>query len=222
MYSLPTTHRHFITPTSNDGHHCGLGKYTSTSISSSFASVVSSSCSPSAIPVSPTSFQSHSASTSTMSSSSPSLAQQQHPQQVLYQHHQQRQKHEHGQTSPPSAVLLPNSNNFQNNASLSASFSVTSSSQSSRSPARSFSSTYDSALPSPASHSFSANQSSNGSTGPDQSGFDSSEFEVYLNTLVLHESVSHMHGTYLSYAVLALFSYLLSVSADLVSREATS
>lgn len=53
-----------------------------------------------------------------------------------------------------------------------------------RSPAHSSSAKYDSALASPASRTI---QSSN---APDQSGSDSSEVEIYLNSLVLHDSVS--------------------------------
>ena len=198
MHSLPTTSPAiFNTHTNSDGQFCSPGKYTSTSTSPSFASVVSSSAGSSpAIPVSPSSFQSHSAplsSTTAMPSSSPSLAPQYH-QQNLYQHHQQQQKHEHGQTSPPSAALLPNYNSSKNIASLSASSSVSSSSQSNRSPARSSSSTYDSALASPASRGFSAIQSSNGSTDPDQSDSGSSDIEIYLNTLVMQE-----HGRYFYY-----------------------
>ncbi|KAF8799564.1 hypothetical protein BYT27DRAFT_7217680 [Phlegmacium glaucopus] len=107
------------------------------------------------------------------------------PQQNLYQ---QQQKHEHGQPSPPSANLLSNYNSMKNSAPSAAA----STSQSNRSPAHPSSS---SALASPAPRSFSTNQSSNGSTGPDQSGSDSSDVEIYLNTLVPHDSVSHMHDS---------------------------
>ena len=189
MHSLPTTSPVvFNTHISSDGQHSDPGK---SSTSPSFASVVSSSAgSSSAIPVTPSSFQLQSVhldSTTTISSST--LAQQQHQQQNLY--HQQQQKHEHGQTSPPSAVLLSNYNNKRNSAPLRAPSSVSSSSRSNRSPS---SSTYDSTLASPGSHGFSANQSSNGSTCPDQSGSDSSDVEIYLNSLVLHESVSRMQS----------------------------
>lgn len=198
MHLLPTTspavfnsHRN-----SDDDEHCGTGKYTNTSALPSFASVVSSSAASfSAIPVSPSSFQSHSSSTTAMS-----LASQQ---QNLYQ---QQQKHEHGQTPPPSAALLSNYNSIKNPASLPAP-SITSSSQSNHSPSRSSSSTYDSALASPASRSFSANQSSTGSTGPDKSGSDSSDVEIYLNKLVLQDSVPRVHGMYLTYAIFALLFF---------------
>ena len=203
MHSLPTTSPAvFNTHISSDGQHSDPGKYTSTSTSPSFASVVSSSAGSSAIPVTPSSFQSQPAYlSSTIAISSSSLTPQQH-QQNLYQHHQQQQKHEQGQTSSPSAALL--SNCLRNSAPLRAPSSVTSSSQSNRSP--SSSSTYDSTLTSPASRSFSANQSSNGSTGPDQSGSDSSDVEIYLNTLVLHESVSRMQGMHLVSFILFSFS----------------
>ena len=195
MQSLPTTSPAvFNTHISSDGQHSDPGKYTS-STSPSFASVVSSSAgsSSSAIPVTSSSFQSQSAhSGSTLAISLSSLAPQQQHQQNLYQHHQQQQQHEHGQSSPPSAALSSNYNTLRNGAPLRTPSSVTSSSQSNRSP--SSSSTYDSTLASPASHSFSENLSSNGSTGPDQSGSDSSDVEIYLNTLVLHESVSRMQG----------------------------
>jgi hypothetical protein len=193
MHSLPTTSPAvFNTHISSDGQHSDPGKYTSTSTSPSFASVVSSSAgSSSANPVTFQSQTAHLGSTTAISSSS--LAPQQH-QQNLYQHHQQQQKHEHGQTSPPLAALLSNYNSLRNSAPLRTPSSVTSSSQSNHSPS---SSTYNSMHASPASHSSSANQSSNSSTGPDQSGSDSSDVEIYLNTLVLHESVSRMQGMYI-------------------------
>lgn len=208
--SLSTPTMHSTTPaipnthTTSDG---GLGKYTSSSTSPSFASVVSSSAP--AIPVSPSSFSSNSAplgSTSAMLSSS-SRSQHQHQ--------------KHGQTSPPSAVLSSNYNIIKNSASLPAPSSVTSStSQSNRSPTHTSSS--DSALTSPASRSFSSNQSSNSSTGLDQSNSDSSDVEIYLDTLVLHGSVTRIHGMYLSYSAhhdtrpLFFFQHSLSVSAYLV------
>lgn len=206
MHSLATSSPAvFNTHISSEGQHSDPGKYTSSSTSPSFASVVSSSAGSSAIPVSPSSFQSQSAHLgSTIAISSSSLAQQQQHQQNLYQHHQQQQKHEQGQTSPPSAALLSNYNSLRNSAPLRGPSSVTSSSRSNRSP--SSSSTYNSTLASPASHSFSANQSSNGSTGPDQSGSDSSDVEIYLNTLVLHESASRMQGMYF------VFSFFLPLS----------
>lgn len=185
----PATH------SNSDGEQGSPGKYTT---SPSFASVVSSSAGSSSA------ISSHSAPLGSTTTISSSLAPQQ---QNLYQQHQ---KHEHGQTSPPSAA---NYNSIKNSASLPA----TSTSQSNRSPAHPSSSTYGSALASPASRSY---QSSNGSTGPDQASSNSSDVEIYLNTLVLHDSVSRMQGTYITVLGVFFFSFLFwlspSASADLV------
>ena len=202
--SLSTPTMHSTSPamsnihTTSDG---GLAKYTSSSTSPSFASVVSSSAP--AIPVSPSPFSSNSA---PLGSTSAMLSRSQH----------QHQKH------GPSAVLSSNYNIIKNSASLPAPSSVTSStSQSNRSPTHTSSS--DSALTSPASRSFSSNQSSNSSTGLDQSNSDSSDVEIYLDTLVLHGSVTRIHGMYLSYSAhhhtrppLFFFQHSLSVSASRV------
>ena len=182
-HSTPSPSRNMHS-SSTDSEHGGS---TTTPSSPSFASVVSSS----AIPLSHSYFQSHSA-----MSTSPSLAPQ--------QHQQKQQKHQHGQTSPSSVYDY---NSMKISASLPALSSAASSSQSNHSPARSSSSTHDSALASPAFRSFSANQSSNGSNGPDQSSSDSSDVEIYLNSLVMHDSVSRTYGMYLIYAALAPFSF---------------
>ena len=71
-----------------------------------------------------------------------------------------------------------------------------------RSPAHSSSAKYDSALASPASRTI---QSSN---APDQSGSDSSEVEIYLNSLVLHDSVSR---NYLVLFFLRIYSLILGL-----------
>ncbi|KAF8157125.1 hypothetical protein B0H34DRAFT_798437 [Crassisporium funariophilum] len=194
----------------------GAGKYSTSSTSPSFASVVSASAgSSSALSSSlhPT------LATSPLQSSSLQ-------QQIQKQKSHQYQQHEHGHTSPapslPATSLLSSSNTDNNrNASLPISSSAIPSNMylhsatdpssgcrpgtRSRSTSLSCSSRYHSPLASPAISANHSNDSGNSAHGYSDKGSggadddaehedsESSDVEIYLNTLGLHDSASRMH-----------------------------